>query len=58
MKTKIIGKILIYFLLISFPMSLFSQTKNPEDINDWKNKTILVFAAHPEIGRASCRERV
>lgn len=48
MKTKIIGKILIYFLLISFPMSLFSQTKNPEDINDWKNKTILVFAAHPD----------
>ncbi|MFC1562962.1 PIG-L deacetylase family protein [candidate division KSB1 bacterium] len=44
MKIKIIIASLIILLL---PLSLLGQI-NPEDINDWRGKTILWFGAHPD----------
>ena len=48
MKTKIILPFFICILLVFMPISLLSQTKNPEDIKEWKGKTIMFFAAHPD----------
>lgn len=48
MKTKNILTFFICILLVFLPMSLLSQTKNPEDIKEWKGKTLIFFAAHPD----------
>lgn len=48
MKTKIILSFFIWILLVFMPISLLGQTKNPDDIKEWKGKTIMFFAAHPD----------
>ena len=35
-------------LMILFPLCLLGQTKNPEDINNWRGKTIMYFSPHPD----------
>ncbi len=37
------------FLLIAVVYSsLYGQYRNPEDINEWRDKTIMVFSPHPD----------
>ena len=38
----------IILLLTLLPAYLAGQAKNPEDINTWRGKTILVFSPHPD----------
>jgi LmbE family N-acetylglucosaminyl deacetylase len=48
MKTKTILILSSCILFILMPGILFSQANNPEDINDWRGKTIMFFGAHPD----------
>lgn len=57
---KIKNFIIISLLIIILPLSLFGQEqkqlsdrgqvreRNPEDINDWRGKTVMIFAPHPD----------
>jgi len=40
--------ILAGMLFLFRPMPLWGQENNPEDINDWRGKTVLFFGAHPD----------
>ena len=35
-------------LIILLQLSLYGQKRNPEDVNDWRGKTIMVFSPHPD----------
>jgi LmbE family N-acetylglucosaminyl deacetylase len=48
MKTKIILILLTCLLFIFWPGNLSGQSNNPEDIKEWKGKTIMFFGAHPD----------
>ena len=48
MKTKKITVIVTAILLISSPLYLHGQVDNPENIDDWKGKTIIFFSPHPD----------
>ena len=48
MKTKKITVIVTAILLISSPLYLHGQVDNPENIDDWKGKTIMFFSPHPD----------
>ncbi len=45
---KIRNLIIAGLLIILLPLSLSSQTKNPEKIEDWRGKTIMFFSPHPD----------
>ena len=42
----------VYFILLllitMFYSSLYGQYRNPEDINEWRGKTVMVFSPHPD----------
>ena len=38
----------VFLLLLLVQISLFGQMRNPEDVNDWRGKTIMVFSPHPD----------
>ena len=48
MKTTKITLILIGVLVIFLPFNLLGQAGNPEDINDWRGKTVMLFSPHPD----------
>ena len=48
MKTKFILTFCVSVLSVFLPVNLFCQTGNPADIKEWKGKTIMFFAAHPD----------
>lgn len=48
MKTFRSSILLITILWFHNLPPVFGQQKNPEDINDWKGKTILYFSPHPD----------
>jgi LmbE family N-acetylglucosaminyl deacetylase len=40
--------ILLVLLIVLLPFSLLGQVGNPENISDWRGKTIMIFAPHPD----------
>ncbi len=40
--------VIIALLAVLLPSHLWGQARNPEDINDWRGKTVLVFSPHPD----------
>ena len=40
--------IIIFLLAVFLPLGILGQNANPADINDWKGKTVMVFAPHPD----------
>jgi len=48
MKTKLILTFCVIIFLVILPVRLSGQERNPEDITEWKGKTIMFFAAHPD----------
>ena len=48
MKKKKSLFVLIMVLILIIPLNLIGQVKNPENIKDWKGKTIMYFSPHPD----------
>lgn len=48
MKIKMFSLILVLILVLTIPLNLIGQMRNPENIKDWKGKTIIYFAPHPD----------